>query len=200
MPRAADRLGLVLDRIGYGRALKSELLMNSKSENWVPYAQPLLDAVALFEELKIGYALIGGIAAMYYGRARFTEDVDFVAVTGHMNIFATHAAEMEKHHFASDCVHKLYHKSGVEVDLGKDAFADQIVGNAIEAELAGRPVRIIEVHDLIAMKLRAGRLKDDYDISEIVLNATVDEARLAGMVTPERLAHFHEIKQRASKE
>jgi hypothetical protein len=50
----------------YGRALKGELLMEGKSDSWVPYAQPLLDAVELFEELGIGYALIGGIAAMYY--------------------------------------------------------------------------------------------------------------------------------------
>lgn len=171
--------------------------MNSKSESWVPYAQPLLDAVALFDELKIGYALIGGIAAMYYGRARFTEDVDFVAVAGHMDIFAAHRAEMEKHHFAPDCVHKLYHKSGIQVDLWKDEHADQIVENAIEVELAGRSIRIIEAHDLIAMKLRAGRLKDDYDISQILLNNAIDESRLAGIVTAEQMVHLHEIKRRA---
>jgi len=179
MPAGGNQLGPVLDRMDYGRALKSELLMNGKPEPWVPYAQPLLDAVALFEELKIGYALIDGIAAMYYGRARFTEEVDFVAVAGHIDVFACHRAEMEKHHFAPECVHKLYHKSGIQVDLWKDEHADQIVSNAIDVELAGRHIRLIELHDLIAMKLRAGRLKDDYDISQIALNALIDEPRLA---------------------
>jgi hypothetical protein len=200
MPSPGTQLGQILDRMDYGRALKSQLLMNSKSESRVPYAQPLLDAVSLFEELKIGYALIGGIAAMYYGRARFTEDVDFVAVTGPMDVFASHPAILEKHHFAPDCVHKLYHKSGVEVDLWKDSFADQIVGNTIEVALAGRPIRLIEVLNLIAMKLRAGRLKDDYDVSEIVQNQSIDESRLSELVTPDQLAHFREIKKRASNE
>ncbi len=59
-------------------------LMN-EGEKQVPYAGPLLDAVGLFESLGIGYALIGGVAAMVYGRARFTEDVDFIAASGHMD-------------------------------------------------------------------------------------------------------------------
>ncbi len=79
---------------------------------------------------------------MYYGRARFTEDVDFVAVAGHMEILSNHPAQMEKHHFAPDCVYKLYHKSGIQVDLRKDDYADQIVRNAIEVELVGRLIRM----------------------------------------------------------
>src|SRR5579864_8401579 len=113
-----------MDRMDRGRALKGELLMKEKPGNWVPYAQPLLDAVSLFEELGIGYALIGGIAAMYYGRSRFTEDVDFVAMPGHMEILTAHPAEMEKHHFEPTCAYKLYHQSGVQVDLWKDEHAD----------------------------------------------------------------------------
>jgi hypothetical protein len=194
MSSKSNQLGAVLDRMDYGRALKGELLMNDKS--WVPYAQPLLDAVALFEELGVGYALIGGIAAMYYGRSRFTEDVDFVAVTGHMEIFAAHPQEIEKHHFSSDCTYKLYHKSGVQVDLWKDQHADEIVRRAAEVELAGRLIRIIEPHDLLAMKLRAGRLKDDYDISQIIAGTKIDEGRLSMLISSEQLARFEEIKKR----
>lgn len=196
MPPVRNQLDSTLDRMDYGRALKGELLMNGKPDSWVPYAQPLLDAVALFEALGIGYALIGGIAAMYYGRSRFTEDVDFIAVTGHMNIFASHPNEMEKHHFSADCMHKLYHQSGVQVDLWKDEYADEIISRARQVELAGRQVRIIDPHDLIAMKLRAGRLKDDYDISQIIQNMMIDQARLASLVTPEQLTHYSEIKNR----
>jgi predicted nucleotidyltransferase len=162
----------------------------------VPYAQPLLDAVELFEELGIGYALIGGIAAMYYGRARFTEDVDFVAASGHADVLAAHPAEMGKRHFDSACTYKLHHQSGVQVDIWKDEFADQIIQHSQPVELAGKQVCIIEPHDLIAMKLRAGRLKDDYDISQIAQSTPIDQTRLATIVTQQQLEHFLEIMKR----
>jgi hypothetical protein len=184
----------------YGRALKGELLMQEKPQGWVPYAQPLLDAVALFEELGIGYALIGGIAAMYYGRSRFTEDVDFVAVTGHMDTLASHPAEMEKYHFDPSCTCKLYHASGVHVDLRKDQHADRIVANSHPVELAGRSIRMIDLLDLVSMKLRAHRLKDDYDISQILLSNPVEEDKLRAAVTAEEFAWFLDIKKRSSKE
>lgn len=171
--------------------------MEENNGSWVPYAQPLLDAVSLFEELNIGYALIGGVAAMYYGRARFTEDVDFVAVSGHMDVLTAHPAEMEKHHFDPTCAHKLYHQSGVQVDVWKDEHSDAIVQRAHEVQLAGRRVRLIEPHDLIAMKLRAGRLKDDYDVWEIASRIAIDLGRLQSLVSPEEFARFESIRGRA---
>jgi hypothetical protein len=196
MPSPAGQLGPTIIRMEHGRALKGALLMAGKPEIIVPYAQPLLDAVSLFEELKIGYSLIGGIAAMYYGRARFTEDVDFVAVAGHMDVLAAHPAEMEKHHFAPTCSHKLYHQSGVQVDVWKDEHSDAIVQRSQEVLLASRSIRIVDPHDLIAMKLRASRLKDDYDISQIVLAGLIDETRLQLLVTPQEFLRFKEIKAR----
>jgi hypothetical protein len=190
-------LGPTLDRMDYGRALKGAILMDSKSTDWVPYAQPLLDAVALFEELGIGYALAGGIAAMYYGRARFTEDVDFVAATGHSDIRSAHPAEMQNHHFDPTCTFKLYHQSGVQIDLWKDEHADDIIRRSNAASLAGRSVRIVEPHDLVAMKLRAHRLKDDYDIAEIFHATMIDDSRVRALVTPGQFAHLLEIKKRS---
>lgn len=181
----------------YGRALKGALLMSQNPGAWVPYAQPLLDAVSLFEELHVGYALIRGVAAMYYGRARFTEDVDFVAATGHMDVLAAHPLEMEKHHFDPTCAHKLDHASGVQVDVGKDEHSDAIIRRAQQVPLAGRTVRMIDPHDLIAMKLRAGRLKDDYDVSEIAARTPIDEPRLQALLTPTEFARFTQIRSRA---
>ena len=200
MPSTRGHLDPTLARMDYGRALKGELLMQDKPQGWVPYAQPLLDAVALFEELGIGYALVGGIAAMYYGRSRFTEDVDFVAVTGHMDIFATHPAEMEKYHFDPTCTYKLYHQSGVQVDLWKDELADRIVANSHPIELAGRKIQMVNLLDLISMKLRARRLKDDYDISQIIQTNEIDEERLQSLVKPDEFAWFLEIKKRTIAE
>lgn len=167
----------------------------TKSAN-TPYAQPLTDAVHLFELLHIGYALVGGVAAMYYGRARFTDDVDFVAVEGHRDVLTAHPDTMRGCHFDPTCTWKLYHDSGVEIDIWKDQYANEIVTQAQIANLAGIPVKIAEVHDLIAMKLRAGRLQDDYDISEILKHTPVDAQRIRQQVGAELFAHFTQISRR----
>jgi len=159
-------------------------------------AEPLLDAISLFEDLGIGYALVGGVGAMYYGRVRPTEDLDFVAVVGHGDVLSRNAEVMRKHRFDPSCTWKLYHESGVEVDLWKDEFADGIVARAVEFEAAGRKIRVAEVHDLIAMKLRAGRVQDDYDISEILKGTAVDDEVVRAKVTTEQFGHYLAVKQR----
>ena len=196
MSAVPSRLDQVLNRMDYGRALRAELLMNGNTSVQVPYAQPLIDAIELFDELKIKYALIGGIAALYYGQPRFTEDVDFVAMTGHGDVLAVNPDAMHRHHFDPTCSHKLYHQSGVNVDLWKDEFSDDIVRRAVDVVLAGHQCKMIERHDLIAMKLRAQRVKDDSDIVEVVKNGSIDESRLRTLVTPEQFAHFESIKHR----
>src|SRR5689334_19845667 len=107
-----------LDRIAYGVALRNEL-MNSPDQPFVPYAQPLLDAVDLFEQLGIGYALVGGIASMYYGRRRFTEDVDFVAVAGHGDVLQQHSEAMSRLHFEPSCTYKRCHESALRSTSGR---------------------------------------------------------------------------------
>ncbi len=103
---------------------------------------------------------------------------------------------MQKHHFDPTCNFKLYHQSGVQVDLWKDEFADDIVKCARPVELAGRTIQIADPHDLIAMKLRARRLKDDYAIPEILASNEIDEAKLQGFVTQEQFARLEAIRNR----
>jgi hypothetical protein len=184
-------LAACVARMDFGRALKRELLMESQPA--ILYAQPLNDAVTLFERLGIGYALAGGMAAMFYGRARFTEDVDFVAASGHRDVLAANPQIMRECHFDPGCTWKLYHESGTDIDIWKDDCADDIVRRAVTVKMAGRDIRIAELHDLIAMKLRAGRLQDDFDISEIVKHHVIDTELLESYVTPEKFAHLREI-------
>jgi predicted nucleotidyltransferase len=82
------------------------------------------------------------------------------------------------------------------VDLWRDEFSDDIVERAVEVQLAGRTCRMIEMHDLIAMKRRAGWIQDDYDVSEVGRHNVIDESRLRTLVSPELFAHFQSIKSR----
>lgn len=161
-------------------------------------AKPLLDAVSLFEKLAIRYALVGGIAAMYYGRARFTDDLDFVAEFLHEKTLAAHPEVMTEFGFDPSCTYKLYHNSGIDIDLWKDEFSDDIANRAREVELAGRKVKVADPNDLAAMKLRAGRPQDDYDISELIRSAAIDEGILQGRVTAAQFVRFNDIRSRTT--
>lgn len=187
-----------LGTIARSARLARELLMSEESPS-TDLTQPLLDAASLFETLGIRYALVGGLAAMFYGRARFTLDVDFIAQHDHQAILAANPDAMREHHFDPTCTWKLYHDTGGEVDLWKDGFADAIVERARVETLAGRPIRIAEPHDLIAMKLRADRPQDDYDIAEMLKHRPIDDATVKQRVTPEQYDRFQQIKRRIGR-
>ena len=159
----------------------------------------LLDAVSLFRELKIGYALIGGLAAMVHGRSRYTEDVDFVAQPDHADTLAAHPDAMKRHGFDPASTWKLYHRSGIDIDLWKDEHAADIVRRAVRRKLGDRFVKVAEAHDLIAMKLRADRPQDDYDIAQILESQPIDDATLKSLITAAQLRRFKAIRQRSLK-
>ncbi len=162
-------------------------------------ASALHDAIALMRELKLKYALVGGLAAMVHGRARYTEDVDLVAEPGHEAVLAEHPDMMRRHGFDPSCTWKLYHRSGIDIDLWKDDHAAEIVTRAVRRKLGSKFARVAEPHDLIAMKLRAGRPQDDYDISEIVKAQTIEEATLAERVTAGQMRRFYALRKRVER-
>lgn len=189
-------LAAVLGRCQRGMLTRRRLMMSDTPDKPTDLEQALLDAVTLFDQLGIRYALVGGLAAMVYGKSRFTEDVDFVAEAGHMDQLNAQPDAMRQHGFDPGCTWKLYHRSGVMIDLWKDAFADQIVGRAQTVRLAHRSVCIATVEDLVAMKLRADRPQDEYDISEILKANVMDEELLQTRITPAQAKRLIEIKQR----
>lgn len=170
--------------------------MDHSPEHETDLEAALLAAVSLFEALHIRYALIGGLAAMVYGKSRFTEDVGFVAEPGHMESLAAHPSAMREHGFDAGCTWKLYHQSGVDIDLWKDDHASGIVGRARPVPLAGRSVLVACVEDLVAMKLRADRPQDEYDVSEILKAGTLDEAMLRTLITEAQAQRLAQIKRR----
>ena len=182
-----------------GRAATRQMTRDGETAPPSALADTLHDAVALFRELKIKYALIGGLAAMVHGRSRYTEDVDFVAQPGHAEILARHPEVMRKHGFDPGCTWKLYHRSGIDVDLWKDQHAPDIVGRAVRRKLGQRFARVAEPHDLVAMKLRADRPQDDYDVAEILSAQSLDVQRLRPLVTAAQFRRFEQIKKRVDK-
>lgn len=158
--------------------------------------QALLAAVGLFDALQISYALIGGLAAMVYGKSRFTEDVDFVAHPGHMQTLKSNAQVMQKFDFDPECTWKLYHQSGIDIDIWKDEHASAIIEHAQPIKLAGKTIAVARAEDLVAMKLRSDRPQDEYDISEILKAGTIDQDQLLSLITDGQAQRFEQIKKR----
>ena len=77
---------------------------------------------------------------MAYGRARFTEDVDFVASATYEKLLTANPKIMQSFHFDPASTRNLYHDSGIEIDIWKDEFADQIVSRAKTIQLANHTV------------------------------------------------------------
>ena len=192
-----EPLNSVLSRVARGRGTTKRILMGASD---LPgpddLTQPLRDAVELFEELAIDHALIGGLAAMLHGRARYTEDIDLIAAADHEDVLAAHPETMRKHRFDPSCTWKLYHDSGATVDLWKDSHVPPMLERAAAMAVGGMDVRVVSPTDLVAMKLRAGRAQDVYDIAEVLKAGRVDEAMLRGLVTAEQYAEYEEIKRR----
>ena len=189
-----------LDQCRRGMRTRSRLMMDRSPDQPTDLERALLDAVGLFQTLDIGYALVGGLAAMVYGKSRFTEDVDFVARVGHMDILEANAKAMRDYGFDPTCTWKLYHHSGVAIDLWKDEFADEIVQRAQPIQLANEQVRVACPEDLIAMKLRADRPQDEYDISEILKARAIDQPRLDRLINRHQAKRFAEIMCRIGKD
>jgi len=170
--------------------------MNQTPQDENGLEQALLATVGLFEALHIRYALIGGLAAMVYGKSRFTEDVDFVAQPGHMETFKANAKVMQRFGFDPGCTWKLYHDSGIDIDIWKDDHASAIIENAESIQLAGRTIAVARVEDLVAMKLRSDRPQDEYDISEILKAGIIDNDKLQHLLTEPQTKRLAEIKKR----
>jgi len=191
-------LAACVERSNRGRRLQHELLM-TESGGELDLAGPLKDAVGLFNAVAIDYALIGGFAAMYYGRPRFTEDVDFIARSGHEAVLGSQPDQMKQFGFDPSCTWKLYHRSGAEIDIWKDEYVEDMIDRAVQTQMAGTAVRIVEMHDLIAMKLRSGRPQDDYDICEILKHQSIEVSILKPRVTDEQFDSFNQLRHRVSR-
>jgi len=75
-PTARDRR-VCFGQIARSRTAQARLLMEREPTD-TDLTAALLDAAAVFDGLRVAFAVVVGLAAMVHGRARFTEDVGLV--------------------------------------------------------------------------------------------------------------------------
>ncbi len=131
-------------------------------------------------ELCVQYAIIGGMAVLYWGEARFTQDVDITILAPLDNpaeiirkIFDRFPARLQDAMaFARRnrvILVRASNECPVDISLGLPGFEEEVMRRTVDYELeTGKRVRICSAEDLIIHKAVAGRPQDVRDIEGIV--------------------------------
>lgn len=157
----------------------------------------LRDFVALFETLRMDYAVMGGVAVRIYGIPRATYDIDFtvaVARDGLPSVF--HAAEeigytvpqpyqtgWVDHVAGMPLVKVRWHAGGKGVDidifLAESGFQRELMTRRCLHQVSGRDVWFVSPEDLVLLKLIAARPRDVSDVLDILfVQGRLDEDHL----------------------
>lgn len=162
------------------------------------------EVARISDEQHISIVLAGGAAMQVYGSDRLTKDVDFIA---------SEIPSLEK-----DREYKLLSFGGIGTTLGDGIPVDYIVRNDDfselyeEAEAKGidvdLPIRAVSPEYMAALKLAAGRTKDEEDLRFLIAADFFDRKlareiikRLLGAYAAESFDSFvYEVDWRRSQE
>ena len=137
--------------------------------------------------------LFGAQAAIVYGVARLTADVDVTVRAPANESTATWLAVVEQHGFSrrfsdpaftelSRVVPLVHAGTGLPVDvvLAGPGLEDELLARAVWLAVDGVRVPVVEVSDLVILKVLAGRPKDLEDVVALlrVHGAKVERARV----------------------
>ncbi|MBI2376404.1 MAG: nucleotidyl transferase AbiEii/AbiGii toxin family protein [Deltaproteobacteria bacterium] len=128
-------------------------------------------------------ALIGGVALAFHGVERFTKDADFAVTLAQTDGAAVVFADSDPRPLRVGGISVLT-KSGVRVDLVdrrhelqplfEEAIAAANRKGSPRARIGELEIPVVPVSYLVAMKLAAGRARDEWDVDQLLRLPTVD--------------------------
>lgn len=162
------------------------LTISQTATDWIaprvrsPVADLLADLGRAFDALGISWYLFGAQAAIVYGVARLTADVD---VTVHPPARPTGEwlAGLEEYGFErrfadpafveqTRVLPMVHVRSGLPVDmvLAGPGLEEEFLQRAVVRSVDGVPVPVVEIADLVILKVLAGRAKDLEDLAMLL--------------------------------
>ena len=142
-----------------------------------PVADLLADLAAAFEGLGLSWYLFGAQAAIVYGVARLTADVDVTVFAPAGQPTRNWLPVVERRGFRSrfddsgfaevSRVLPLIHNATdlpVDLVLAGPGLEDEFLARVVRLSIDGVEIPVIEVSDLIVLKILAGRPKDIEDV------------------------------------
>ena len=163
-----------------------------------PIADLLADLSRGFAAAGIRWYLFGAQAAIVYGVARLTADVDVTAqapadltTTAWLPAIEAHGFERrftDPQFIAQTRVVPLVHAAtGLPVDivLAGPGLEEEFLDRAVMHSIDGVAVPVIQVCDLIVLKILAGRAKDIEDVTALlrIQAGAIDEQRIRSILT-----------------
>jgi len=142
--------------------------------------QTLIKLDSFLTEKKIEYAIIGGTAAILYGRLRATEDIDVTLMVNLEDIAKIHEIVVEaymprlkesKEFFQRNFVLPVIDKqSNVRIDFsaGLSEFDKNVIKRRVRKKIGEIEVFICSLEDLILYKLFSSRPIDFIDVEELI--------------------------------
>jgi hypothetical protein len=119
------------------------------------------DLVAVFEQLRLPYAIMGGIAVRAHGIPRPTYDVDFTVAVSRERLDELFGA------------------------IAETSFQREVLERRVAAGVEGRDVKLVSAEDLILFKLVAGRPRDLIDVQDVLFTqGELDEPYLRRWAGP----------------
>lgn len=136
---------------------------------------------------RVQYILVGGMAAVFHGSSRLTQDLDVVYCRDRDNLARLREAIAPFDPYPRGAPAGLPFRWGVETlarglnftlattigdldllgEIAGGGRYEDLVASSFETELFGVPVRVVELETLIRLKRAAGRPKDFEAIAEL---------------------------------
>ena len=183
-------------------------------------ANLLADLSRALSALDLQWYLFGAQAAVVYGSARLTADVDVTVGTAHASavewlpLLQQHgfvARFGDRQFFAQTRVLPLIHQpTGLPTDLvlAGPGLEEEFLARAVMHDVDGVAVPVIEISDLLALKVLAGRPKDLDDVISLlrIQRDAIDFDRVISVLAlleralgqSDLLPAFQEARRRAS--
>lgn len=186
-----------------------------------PVADLLADLGRAFDALGMAWYLFGAQAAIVYGVARLTADVD-VTVRPPAGPTRDWLTVLERHGFdgrfadpafieQTRVLPVVHRTTGLPVDivLAGPGLEEEFLRRAVTQSIDGVAVPVVEIADLVVLKILASRAKDLDDVVTLlrIHGESIDARRVRAVLTmleealgqSDLLAAFEGCRSRASK-
>lgn len=144
-------------------------------------SQDFLDLLELFHQQGVRYLLVGGHAVSIYATPRYTKDLDLwlerspenaLKILASLRLFGFGSLPLTEVDFLTPEFVVQLGVEPVRIDLITDLIPlefNDCWERRLDIELAGIPVSLIGIDDLIENKERAGRMRDLADVEDLRL-------------------------------